>query len=406
MNSLSGSTTTSSVEPTRRSRPASTIRSVPAEQAPLPSNSQNRTDPPAMPHNTRDYSPAPSNTTLPRSHSNSTGLSVANGVVRRISSEFGHTRTSTTSTNQIHVPEEATAAVLHYNTTSEATDSNESNGASTLNGNSNPSSVTSPSNPSTNTQQWSTAVGRSTLGKSGRVIEKLQNQLDTMRRELTSEKANTVEYRNAVGLAETKLEKMREDHDIALHDAAIAKTSLKRRERQVAEMKAQIESEKLRADKAAEREKEWKSQMDKIQEESKIKVEEAQLHVALQDGRVETMKAHWKGQKDQVDRTVTKLRTEINRITEERRGDYERMNMLQGLCDQQAEQLTILQAEKEAIEQKFEEYKLEQEKALKDIMDKAKSQVEENEAKLQETQEVLGQLKWALNLEKNAPNLR
>ncbi|KUJ11121.1 uncharacterized protein LY89DRAFT_722978 [Mollisia scopiformis] len=408
MNALNG-LTIPSAEPTKKSKSTSTIRSVPSDQGSLLSTSQDdpsrraqgRSDPTAMPHYTGEHIPAipvsSSLNNLTRQHSNSTGLSVASSVVRRISSEFGPTR-SLASTNGLHIPEDSAS-------TSETHDTNDSNSASSANGVNGSSLVTSPLNPNT-TQQWSTAVGRSTLGKSGRVIEKLQNQLDTMRRELTSEKANTVEYRNAVALAETKMGQMREEYDIALHDAAIAKTSLKRRERQVAEMKAQIESEKQRADKAVEREKGWREQMEKVEEESKRKVEEAQMHAALMDGRVKAMSSHWKDQGAEVNRTVVKLRTEIGKIVEARRADDNRMNMLQGLCDQQAEQLTSLQAEKEAIERKFEEYKREQEQALQDIKTKAISQEQQNESKLQETQEVLGQLKWALNLQKNTRSPR
>jgi len=119
------------------------------------------------------------------------------------------------------------------------------------------------------------------------------------------------------------------------------------------------------------------------------------------DGRVKAMTSHWKEQGAEVDRTVKKLGKEIDQIVEERRADDNRMNMLQGLCDQQAEQLTSLQAEKEAIESKFEEYKREQEHALRDIKAAAKSQQDKAESKLQEAEEVLGQLKWALNVKKN-----
>ncbi|KAE8442673.1 hypothetical protein EG329_002971 [Mollisiaceae sp. DMI_Dod_QoI] len=384
MNALNGNGTPSIDNTKPKSN--STIRSVPADRPSLDRSpqdeaarrSQTRSDP--MPHSTQYLPPIPSaspHISLPRQNSGSTGLSVASSVVRRISSEFGPTR-SLGNGNSLQIPE----------------DSGPSNG--TLNGTSH---IASPSN--SNNQQWSTAVGRSTLGKSGRVIEKLQNEIDTMRRELTSERLNTAEMKNAVGLADAKLATMREEYDIALHDAAIAKTSLKRRERQVAEMKAQIESEKQRADKAVEREKGWRDQMELIEQESKRKIEEAQMHAALMDGRVKAMTSHWKEQGAEVDRTVKKLSKEIDQIVEERRADDDRMNMLQGLCDQQAEQLTSLQAEKEAIEKKFEDYKREQEHALRDIKATAESQQEKAESKLQEAEEVLGQLKWALNVKKN-----
>ena len=113
------------------------------------------------------------------------------------------------------------------------------------------------------------------------------------------------------------------------------------------------------------------------------------------------MTSHWKEQGAQVDRTVKKLGKEIDILVEERRNDDRRMNTLQGLCDQQAKQLQALQEEKEGITRAFETYKREQEEGLRGIKERAKEQEERNEAALEETVKVLGELKWALGVKRN-----
>ena len=77
------------------------------------------------------------------------------------------------------------------------------------------------------------------------------------------------------------------------------------------------------------------------------------------------------------------------------------MNVLQGLCDQQAELLGSLEKEKQGIQQAFESYKKEQEESLQGIKERARKQEAANEAALLETQRVLGELKWALAVKKN-----
>ncbi|KAF8854466.1 hypothetical protein BDZ45DRAFT_41063 [Acephala macrosclerotiorum] len=392
----------------KKSKTSNTIRSVPSDPSPLDF---------AMPHSTSQYLPpipsSSSHITLTRHNSNSTGLSVASGVVRRISSEFGPTRSQSTP-NNLSIQESPDSAngltnsismngiITNGLSNSVSTNGISTGGGSTANGNGPNGSghITSPSNERPG-QVWSTAVGRSTLGKSGRVIEKLQNEIDTMRRELTSERLNTAEYKNQLILAEARLANQREEYDAQLHDAAVNKTLLKRRERQVAELKAQIDTEKQRADKAAEREKGWRDQMEQLEQDAKRKVEEAQMQAALMEGRNNAMTSHWKEQGGEVDRKVQKWKKEIGTIIEAKRADDKKIIILQGVCAQAVATAEKAQAEKEAIFREFEEYKREKEQSLKGIKDKAKAQEEQFEANIKESQEALGKLKWALNVKEN-----
>jgi len=176
---------------------------------------------------------------------------------------------------------------------------------------------------------------------------------------------------------------------------------LKRRERQLADLKDHIEAEKSRADKAVERELTWKDEMERTRDDCKRKVDEAETFAALMEGRNKTLTGHWKDQGIEVERAISKVHKEIEAIVEERKADDIRIDTLQGLCDQQANQLATLQAQKQAIEGAFQSYKIEQEEALKSIKENARRQEKENQEKLNEAQKVLGELKWALGVKKN-----
>jgi len=288
----------------------------------------------------------------------------SNGILRTISAEFGPARIYPST------------QVLE-----------ESNGAA------------SPSNG--NTPQWSSAVGRANLGKSGRVIERLMGENDMLKRDLNLEKLRAEESKQAVKMAEGRMEGLVAEYEGRLHDAAINKTLLKRRERQLTDLKSQIEGEKQRADAAVESEKGWREAMEQLEKDSKRKVDEAQLYAALMEGRNKTMTNHWKEQGAEVSRTVGKLGKEIEVLVEERKLDDQRMNMLQGLCEQQDEELLKLRKEKENIGNAFERYKAEQEELLRSIKDRASAQERKNEEILLESQRVLGELKWALAVKRN-----
>lgn len=248
---------------------------------------------------------------------------------------------------------------------------------------------------------WSSAVGKANLGKSGRVIERLMAENDMLKRDLNIERLRAEESRQAMKMVEAKMDAMATEYEAKLHDASINRTLLKRRERQLADMKDQVEAEKLRADKAVERELTWKGEMESAQDECKRKVDEAETFAALMEGRNKTLTNHWKDQGLEVERAVSKVHKDIEKIVEERKSDDAKIETLLELVDQQATQLTTLQAQKQAIEDAFQRYKIEQEEALKSIKENAKRQEEANRERLDEAQQVLGQLKWALGVKKN-----
>lgn len=355
----------------------STIRSVTSDSI-VDESRRNQSPIPSMPHSTKTLPNLPKISTShpPQTHqTRQNGLAIGNGLVRSISSEFGVTRSY--SNNNLHPTEDAIPSIPNNDTT------------------------TSPGNVP-GTPAWSSAIGPAkNAGKSGRVIERLMGENDMLKRDLHIERLRAEESRQSIKMVEEQTAAMITKHEVDLHDAAINKTLLKRRERQLADLKAQIDGEKKRADSAVERERLWRDAKEKTEEESKRTVEDAQQYAALMEGRVNTMVTHWKDQNSEVEKTVENLSSQINDLVEVRRNDDKKIHTLQGLCEQQREMLIDLERKKEAIGQAFEAYKQEQEDSLRDIKDKAREQEARNEATIKETVEVLGNLKWALNVHNN-----
>lgn len=288
-------------------------------------------------------------------------IQLGNGLTRTISSEFGPTR-------------------AYSNTNLPTTEEN-------------------PESPSASS--WSAAVGKANLGKSGRVIERLMGENDMLKRDLNIERLRAEESNQAAKMAEAKMEAQASEYETRLHDAAVNKMLLKRRERQVTDFKAQVELERQRTATAVESERQWRAEMEKCQEDCKNKVDEAQLYAAMMEGRNKSMTSHWADQRAEVDRAVVKMDKKIKEINLERRKDDEKITMLRSLCDQQAEQLRLLELEKEGINTAFEAYKKQQEDMLRDIKTKTAAREEKNAEILKESERVLGQLKWALAVKKN-----
>ncbi|KAI1006221.1 hypothetical protein K3495_g2003 [Podosphaera aphanis] len=272
-----------------------------------------------------------------------------------------------------------------------------------VNGNISESVLSEDSNPPSNTiPQWNSAIGRASLGgKSGRVIERLMCENDMLKRDLNIEQLRAEEQKQAVKMTEGKMEALILDYDSRLHDAAVNKTLLKRRERQLAELRTQVDTEKKKAQLATENEKTWKDQIEKVEQETKRNVEDALLYASMMEGRNNVLSSHWKEQGLEFERTIKKLSKEIAEITLERKHDDERLNTLQGLCDQQAAQLAQIVEERNAISRNYEECKRLQEETLLKFKAAAQEQEEKSERLMTETLKALNDLKWALGVHKS-----
>ncbi|KAI1776644.1 hypothetical protein F4818DRAFT_355398 [Hypoxylon cercidicola] len=254
--------------------------------------------------------------------------------------------------------------------------------------------------------QWDGAIGKAGLGKTGRVINKLVSDNEALKRDIKIERLKAEEAKQAAKLVEDKMERMVADYESRLLEANVNKTLLSRKERQVEHLQSEVKMEKKRTADAQERERMWREEMEKSQRDTKIQVEEANVHAALMESRYNAISSHWKDQGDEVKRAMTGLNGRIKTLVEERRTDDEKINVLRDLCDQQDGNIRDLRKQKEDITRQFEAYKLQQEQALKDIKRTAREREEEQERTLEEAKLVLGQLKWALNVKENVKSAK
>ncbi|GKT72534.1 hypothetical protein ColTof4_04957 [Colletotrichum tofieldiae] len=252
---------------------------------------------------------------------------------------------------------------------------------------------------------WDSTIGKAGLGKTGRVINKLVSDNESLKRDIQIERLRAEEAKQAAKLVEDKMERLISDYESRLLEASVTKTLLSRKERQVETLNANVELEKKRTADAQGRERSWRDEMEKMRASTTKQVEDANTHAALMEGRYNAISSHWKDQGDEVKRAHLKLRAEIAALVEERRRDDEKIAALRDLCDQQDGNIKELRRQKEEIEKKFEDYKAHQEFVLKDIKTGAAERDAEQERLLEETRSTLARLKWALNVKENVKDL-
>lgn len=248
---------------------------------------------------------------------------------------------------------------------------------------------------------WDSTIGKAGLGKTGRVINKLVSDNDALKREIKIERLRAEEAKQAAKLVEDKMERMMNEYESRLLEANVTKTLLARKERQVESLTTAVELEKRKTQAAQQSERSWKEELDKVKTETAVRVEEATSYAQLMEGRYNAISSHWRDQGEEVKRTLSKLRGEINTIVDERKSDDDKITTLRDLCEQQDNNIKELRREKEDIALLFEEYKKTQENELRGIKTSAKQRQEEQERQLDEAREALHKLKWALNVKQH-----
>ncbi|KAK2606136.1 mother-specific HO expression [Conoideocrella luteorostrata] len=248
---------------------------------------------------------------------------------------------------------------------------------------------------------WDSTIGKAGLGKTGRVINKLVSDNDALKRDIQIERLRAEEAKQAAKLVEDKMERMMNEYEGRLLEANVTKTLLARKERQVESLTAAVELEKRKTQAAQNSERSWKKELDKVKSDSTLRVDEATNYAQLMEGRYNAISSHWRDHGEEVKRTVTKLRGDIDTIVGERKLDDDKITTLRDLCEQQDNNIKELRREKEEIAHLFEEYKKMQEDDLRDIKTNARQRQEEQEKQLEEAREALHKLKWALNVKQN-----
>ncbi|GAB0134507.1 hypothetical protein EsDP_00002874 [Epichloe bromicola] len=248
---------------------------------------------------------------------------------------------------------------------------------------------------------WDSTIGKAGLGKTGRVINKLVSDNDALKRDIKIERLRAEEAKQAAKLVEDKMERMMNEYESRLLEANVTKTLLARKERQVESLTTAVELEKRKTQAAQQSERSWKEELDKVKTETAVRVEEATSYAQLMEGRYNAISSHWRDQGEEVKRTLSKLRGEINTIVDERKSDDDKITTLRDLCEQQDNNIKELRREKEDIALLFEEYKKTQEDELRGIKTSAKQRQEEQERQLDEAREALHKLKWALNVKQH-----
>lgn len=248
---------------------------------------------------------------------------------------------------------------------------------------------------------WSAAVGRASLGKSGRVIDRLMGDNDRLRRDKTLATAKLEEELKKSESARSTLEALRASNANlqSLHD--IDKAALTRKDRKIEEIRTELEAERARREKAEAEVKVTRREREDAVEKYRKEASREQEESRYASTQYDALSKSWKSMEQHHHRQTQKLRVDIKSLQESIAKDKQKLSHLEVITDQLRQEGDKAKRAKEKLFDAFEAYKKEQSKSLIGIKERAQRNDFTYDEILREVEAVVGQMRYVINVKKD-----
>lgn len=256
--------------------------------------------------------------------------------------------------------------------------------------------------PAPDSRNWSAAIGRAATGKSGRVIEKLMGENDRLQRE---KKLAIVKWEEEVKRGESArsaLEGMQVSNETlsSIHESD--KTQMTKKDRKIELLRADLQSEKLRRERAEKETRESRREREETVEELRRGAAEDREEARRSTAQYEMLATSWKTLEDRYERQTQKLKTDLNDLQTEIVRDKRKMTELEIVIEQLTHELAKVAQVKDKLLTGFQAYKEEQESGLQEIQEKAERNNSANEELREQMSGLLGQMKHVVNVKRSS----
>ncbi|KAL8746414.1 MAG: hypothetical protein Q9190_001551 [Brigantiaea leucoxantha] len=249
-----------------------------------------------------------------------------------------------------------------------------------------------------NEMQWSSAVGRATTGKSGRVIERLMAENDRLQREMNLALVRLDEETKRSDSARSALEALRSTNEnlVAMHE--LDSSILIKRERRVEEMKNELDSERRRRERADQEAKEARRERDEVVDRLKREAIMERENSRRVSAQYDALMHSFKRLEDGYGRQTRKIKADVKHFQSDVAADKQKLAGLRTITDQIRSESEKSQNCQEQLVKRFDAYKTESELFLKGVKEGAERNDDANDRMQEEMQTVLGKMKYIIGV--------
>ncbi|KAL8813720.1 MAG: hypothetical protein Q9223_000476 [Gallowayella weberi] len=268
-----------------------------------------------------------------------------------------------------------------------------------------PSALGTP-NSEIQDQPWSSAVGRATTGKSGRVIERLMAENDRLRREKNLTDVKFEEEVRRGDSAKSAMEGLRSTNDNLTTIHETDRAMLARRERKLEEMRSELEVERQRREKAEHETKETCRERDEAVEGLRRELRIATEQATRATSQYDVISMSFRGMRDDHGRTARELKAQMASLQEAMARDQQTRASMHTAMEHYRSEFERAKDANRRLQAAFDAYRGEAEQELKHIREVAQGNSDAHERKQEEMQAVAEEMKYIIGVRKNVRSLQ
>ena len=253
----------------------------------------------------------------------------------------------------------------------------------------------SPESALAESTAWSSAIGHAGTGKSGRVIERLQGDIDRLRREkqiMTTCLDEIEREKETLKTRNQSLQDRTSNHEQS-HEASIRQ--LARRERQVDDLREELKKERQKtahaeaqAAAATSSEEIWRDQ-----------ARQAKALALQREAEYDSIVVFRKRDHDRQQGSLNKIRSEVDSFLRQKDENVEKQKKLEVVAEQQRRTIAQLEDINRRLTTNFKAYRHVVDNSVAELHEAARFNEKSVHQKLDEMTQVIGQMRWVMNVE-------
>jgi len=250
--------------------------------------------------------------------------------------------------------------------------------------------------------QWSSAVGGATLGKSGRVIERLMADIDRLKRELRAEQFHRQEIERRERTNFGMLDNTRAENANLVQAKDVDAALIKRRDRKIEELKTELETERSRRIHAEESASQAARQRDEADTENRRALAEAKDTAKHAVGHATVLDESHRQLGMEYRRRTERFTEDFLKHTKDREEDKSKVKRLDIVVEQLNQEVLRMNRINAQMGQMLDVYKKESERRIQELEEEIRSRVAGDEALREEAQRVMDDARWLITIGRNA----
>lgn len=248
---------------------------------------------------------------------------------------------------------------------------------------------------------WSSAVGRATTGKSGRVIERLMADVDRLQREKHLASVKLEEETRRSESARSALENLQISNQLLESSHEIDKVALGKRDRKIEELRAELQVERSRREVAEADMKDTRLERDETVQDYQRQIVDEKDKAKRSITQYEVLSRSWKNLEEKYERQTRKLKGDMNELKLQMNSDQGKLMRLGVIMEQLKQEGDKTKKAKDKVIRDFEAFREEQEHGIREMRRRAEKNDAVNDDALKQLDTVLGEMRYVVNVKRD-----